>query len=56
MPAFVRSRFVFIRLLRRPFKRNKNYVLKSLNRGKLKTRNIKENTYPVKTEIVQNNL
>ena len=56
MPAFARSRFVFIQLLRRHFIRNKIQVLKSLNRGKFKTSNIKENTYPVKTELLWNNL
>ena len=56
VPAFARSRFVFIQVLRRHFIRNKIQVLKSLNRRKFKTRNIKENTYPVKTELLQNNL
>ena len=43
-----------------PFRENSSHmqtsVLKSLNRGKLKTRKIKENTYPVKKEFSQNNL
>ena len=38
VPALARSRFVFIRLVGRHFKHNKKYVLKNLNRGKLKTR------------------
>ena len=38
VPALARSRFVFFRLVGRHFKRNKKYVLKRLNQGKLKTR------------------
>ena len=56
MPAFVSSWFVFIRLLGRHFKRNKKLCTKCFNRGKLKTHKNKENSYPVKTEFLQNDL
>ena len=56
MAAFLCSQFVFIRLMDGHFKRNKRRrYKKSLNRGKLKTRENKKYTYPVKTEILQTN-
>ena len=56
VPAFARSRFVFIRLVGRHFKRNNKIRTKKPEPRNSKHAKIIKNTYPVKTELSQNNL
>ena len=55
VPTLARSRFVCFCLVGRHFKHNKRHTKKP-ERGKLKTCKIGKHTYPVKMEILQNNL